>query len=220
MRLPGAEVAAGLVLIQRCRAANPAVLILAVIEDDPLLAIAVLAADVDGLATISLNATTLGGRIQRLLRRNPGLTPAGSGGQERGGFFFADAKVRDDLVVEFRDGIEEPIRPKQHAMLRLFAGNPGRLISKEEIGAAVWGYEVPNGGNSIDQYLSALRRMFRRHGHDLDRWISSVPKAGWRVGVSAPRGDAIRPAQEAPHHPSLRKGAAGRPAPSYKLASA
>ena len=130
-------------------------------------------------------------RIRKLLARSESRTPirrAGGVMLSRSAFGFAEAQVLPDLRIRFPDGAEERIRPKQHGILRVFVERAGSLVLKDELVQAVWGSDASNGGHSVNEYLSTLRRLFLRHGVDFNALVVNEPKAGWRIDarVAAP----------------------------------
>jgi TolB-like protein/DNA-binding winged helix-turn-helix (wHTH) protein/Tfp pilus assembly protein PilF len=74
------------------------------------------------------------------------------------------------------DGEEVALRPKTFDFLRYLVANPGRLVSKDELLAAVWP-DVLVSDDSIVQCISELRRAFG--GHD-QRLIKTFQRRGYR----------------------------------------
>jgi len=74
------------------------------------------------------------------------------------------------------DGQEIAIRPKTFGVLRYLAENAGRLVSKEDLFAAVWpGLVVTD--DTLVQSIAELRRVL---GDDGARFIRTVPRRGYR----------------------------------------
>src|SRR6476469_4754360 len=74
------------------------------------------------------------------------------------------------------DGSEIVLRPKTFGVLKFFVENPGRLISKEEIFAAIWrGLAVTD--DVLVQSIGELRRAL---GQDGPRLIRTIPRRGYR----------------------------------------
>lgn len=75
-----------------------------------------------------------------------------------------DAEQAPDLKIDFgrhsvlRDGRQIILSRKEFALLELLASDPGRLFSREEIYAAVWGSEVVVGDRTIDVHVRKLRQ--------------------------------------------------------------
>ncbi len=86
-----------------------------------------------------------------------------------------------------RDGQERRLEPRLMDLLLLFAGSPGRVISKDEIVASVWS------GRAIgdDTLAAAVSRLRSALGETKDeRFIETLPKRGYRLLI-APEGSDI-----------------------------
>lgn len=80
--------------------------------------------------------------------------------------------------VLVRDGRETRIEPQLVELLLLFAGSGGRVLSKDEIIAAVWQ------GRAIgdDTLAAAISRLRAALGESKsDRYIETIPKRGYRL---------------------------------------
>lgn len=127
-------------------------------------------------------------RIRKLLERRrpafPELRRAGGVLLGRESFDFGPVLVTPSLTIQFPDGSEERIRPKQHGMLKVFRERAGSLVLKEELVRTVWGSDCNEDGHSVNEYLSTLRALFKRHGIDFGALVTNEPKAGWRAAAS------------------------------------
>ena len=99
---------------------------------------------------------------------------------------------RGSLLLE---GNEVALRPKTFAVLRHLVENSGRLVSKEELFAAVW----PNLVITDDALVQSIGELRRALGDDGLRLIRTIPRRGYRFEseVSALTA-AGEPAPEAP----------------------
>ena len=98
-------------------------------------------------------------------------TPAAPGGVKR----FADFEV-DPARGELRvGGAPVSLRPKTFALLAHLAAHPGRLLSKDELIAAVWP-DVTVSDDSLVQCISELRAALGDSGQ---RLIKTVPRRGY-----------------------------------------
>jgi TolB-like protein/DNA-binding winged helix-turn-helix (wHTH) protein/Flp pilus assembly protein TadD len=122
------------------------------------------------------------------------------------------------------DGIEEvALRPKTFSFLRYLATNPGRLVSKDELLAAVWPNVIVS-DDSIVQCVTELRRALGDHDQ---RTIKTVQRRGYRFEAALsvdPRplpadGPVLSAANDAP--PPLPRGppSFGRPRHTVMLAA-
>ena len=74
------------------------------------------------------------------------------------------------------DGNEIALRPKTFAVLRHLVDNSGRLVSKDELFAAVW----PNLAVTDDALVQSIGELRRALGDDGPRLIRTVPRRGYR----------------------------------------
>jgi DNA-binding winged helix-turn-helix (wHTH) protein len=89
------------------------------------------------------------------------------------------------------DGNEIALRPKTFAVLRHLIENSGRLVSKEDLFAAVW----QNLAVTDDALVQSIGELRRALGDDGARLIKTVPRRGYRfeadVSVIAPAGPSM-----------------------------
>src|SRR5262245_45699276 len=85
------------------------------------------------------------------------------------------------------DGNEIALRPKAFAVMRYLVENSGRVVSKDELFAAVW----PNLIVTDDALVQSVGELRRAVGADGMRFIKTIPHRGFRfeaaVSVIAPR---------------------------------
>src|SRR5262245_18818614 len=74
------------------------------------------------------------------------------------------------------DGNEIALRPKTFAVLQFLVGNSGRLVSKDELFAAVW----PNLAITDDALVQSIGELRRALGNDGLRLIKTIPRRGYR----------------------------------------
>ena len=75
-----------------------------------------------------------------------------------------------------RDGNEIALRPKTFAVLQYLVENSGRLVSKDELFAAVW----PNLAVTDDALVQSIGELRRALGEDGPRLIKTIPRRGYR----------------------------------------
>jgi pimeloyl-ACP methyl ester carboxylesterase len=78
------------------------------------------------------------------------------------------------------------LRPKAFDVLRHLAGNPGRVVSKEELMAAVW----PGVFVTDDALVQCVRDVRRVLGEAGQRIVKTVPRRGYMFDVVAPAAPA------------------------------
>ncbi len=125
----------------------------------------------------------------------------------------------DSQRAELRgpDGIMVKLRPKTFEMLRLFAANPGRVLSKQELMEAVWP-NVHVGEDSLFQCIRELRTVL---GDERRQIIKLAAGGGYRltVEVEPPPQPAAQPLAEpagflAPAEAPLSGAADAKPVPA------
>jgi TolB-like protein/DNA-binding winged helix-turn-helix (wHTH) protein/cytochrome c-type biogenesis protein CcmH/NrfG len=99
-----------------------------------------------------------------------------------------------------QDGNEIALRPKTFGVLRYLIENSGRLVSKDELFAAVW----PNLAITDDALVQSIGELRRALGDDGQRLIRTIPRRGYRfeaaVAVIAPDDPAVTDATPATRH--------------------
>ena len=89
------------------------------------------------------------------------------------------------------DGNEIALRPKTFAVLRYLVENSGRLVSKDELFAAVW----PNLAITDDALVQSIGELRRAFGDDGPRLIKTVPRRGYRFESAV---SIVAPADQSP----------------------
>lgn len=115
------------------------------------------------------------------------------------------------------DGSEIALRPKTFAVLHYLVENPCRLVSKEDIFAAVW----PKQAITDDVLVQSIGELRRALGDDGASLIRTVPRRGYRfesvvepadpsgtdrAATSAPKDQAPKPAPPAATSFAARRG--------------
>jgi len=97
------------------------------------------------------------------------------------------------------DGNEVALRPKTFAVLHYLIDNSGRLVSKDELFAAVW----PNLAVTDDTLVQSIGELRRALGDDGPRLVRTIPRRGYRfdsaVSEIAPAGPPAPEATPASH---------------------
>jgi TolB-like protein/DNA-binding winged helix-turn-helix (wHTH) protein/Tfp pilus assembly protein PilF len=92
------------------------------------------------------------------------------------------------------DGNEIELRPRTFAVLQHLVENSRRLVSKEELFAAVWTNVVVT-DDALVQSIGELRRAL---GDDSQRLIRTVPRRGYRLECDVSEAAPTRPAPASP----------------------
>ncbi len=102
------------------------------------------------------------------------------------------AEVRASEILDFRDlelnlatyqatigGVPSDLTYMEYELLRFFVENPGRVWSREQLLAKVWGYDYFGGSRTVDVHV---RRLRAKLGEERSSWISTVRSVGYRFG--------------------------------------
>ena len=104
------------------------------------------------------------------------------------------------------NGNEVRLRPKTFAVLKFLVENAGRLVTKDEIFAAVW----PNLAVTDDTLVQSIGELRRELGEDGPRLIKTIPRRGYRFDASVTglaAGDDLVPGAAAPEPAASPAGA-------------
>ena len=67
----------------------------------------------------------------------------------------------------------------EYELLRFFVENSGRVWSREQLLAKVWGYDYFGGSRTVDVHV---RRLRAKLGEERSSWITTVRSVGYRFG--------------------------------------
>ncbi len=89
-----------------------------------------------------------------------------------------------NLLTREVDRDDQPVRlsSTEFELLSYLVQNSGRVLSREQILRAVWGYEYDPGTNVVDVYIGYLRRKLRVEGKKVP--IVTVRSVGYRFDAS------------------------------------
>lgn len=119
----------------------------------------------------------LAAKIQALLRRE-------SRKRSGGGIRVSGLEYNADARRLTRDGEEIPLSAKEHALIRLFMENPGRVFSKEDLYSLIWcDGKTPAkiDDNTVMVHINRLRGKIEPDPKD-PRHILTVWGVGYRMG--------------------------------------
>jgi DNA-binding winged helix-turn-helix (wHTH) protein/Tol biopolymer transport system component len=141
---------------------------------------------------------------------------------------FAPFELDLDRGSLTQDGREVALRPKTFHVLRHLVVHHGKLVSKDDLTAAVW-TDTAVTDNSLSQCLSEIRRAL---GDESQTIIRTVARRGYvfdaPIEPDEPAGARLPPGTESPAHsgiepdraPGISAGLAERPPPWQALAAA
>lgn len=136
------------------------------------------------------------------------------------GFRIGDCEVApEDGTVLAPHGLQR-IGPRPMALLRTLAAHPGRVLSREELMAAVWAGLVVS-DETLSRCISDLRQALGDDSHK-PRYIETLSRRGYRL-IAPPRPAAVAPDPTveaeiaAPTPGPVAEPAAGRAAPEHTV---
>lgn len=117
-------------------------------------------------------------RVRALLRRPADPLPAT--------LRVGDLELDTGLRAARRGERQIPLTTKEFAVLEYLMRNPGRVVTREQIGDHAWDANFDPFSNVIDVYIARLRRKVDGEGEE--PLIETVRGAGYRFGPAAPGG--------------------------------
>ena len=132
-----------------------------------------LSAGADDYLTKPFSIAELLARIAALLRRALLAAPESAADTFAFGAATVDAST---LTVTASDGTSQRLLPRELRLLKLFAENPGKVFSRDELLDRLWGVSYYGTTRTLDQRLMLLRKKL---GSDATR-IESVHGVGYK----------------------------------------
>ena len=132
-----------------------------------------LSAGADDYLTKPFSIAELLARIAALLRRALLAAPESAADTFAFGAATVDAST---LTVTASDGTSQRLLPRELGLLKLFAENPGKVFSRDELLDRFWGVSYYGTTRTLDQRLMLLRKKL---GSDAAR-IESVHGVGYK----------------------------------------
>jgi two-component system response regulator RegX3 len=144
--LPGTEVC------RRIRRRSDVPVIMVSAKDSEIDKVVGLELGADDYVTKPYSPRELVARIDAVLRRVPDSRPGDAGMLEVG-------NVRMDVErhVVTIDGVETQLPLKEFELLKMFLRNPGRVLSRSELIAQVWGADYVGDTKTLDVHVKRLR---------------------------------------------------------------
>jgi len=164
----------------RARSRVPIIMLTAKVEDSD--AVRGLQLGADDYVTKPFSPRQLIARVEAVLRR-----AADTGSPAARVLSFNE----DDLIIDDAAGTVQkagaPVRvtPREFRLLRLFAGNPGRVFSREELISRALGHDFDGSDRTIDAHVKNIRQKIESDPH-APRYIHTVHGIGYRFSVGKP----------------------------------
>lgn len=142
----------------------------------------------DDYVTKPFSRPELLARIEAVLRRqrreaaaeDAGATSNATSERLVFGPVVIDAARRELLV----GGDPVHLTTKEFDLLAFMAGHPGRIFTRDQLLARIWGYDYAGDGRTVDVHVSWLRGKLRRSGGH--NWFRTVRGVGYALSPPAP----------------------------------
>jgi DNA-binding response OmpR family regulator len=118
-------------------------------------------------------------RVEAVLRRSADV---GAPAAKVLSFNDHDLLIDDAAGTVEKAGLAVSITPREFRLLRLFAGNPGRVFSREELIARALGDDFEGSDRTIDAHVKNLRHKIETDPHS-PRYIHTVHGIGYRFST-------------------------------------
>lgn len=135
----------------------------------------------DDYLTKPFSLRELQARVSAILRRVEMLRARSQTDEAKA---IVDDRLRiDPLTYEVvADGVPITLTAKEFDLLRLLAGNPGRVFSRDYLLDRIWGTDYEGGDRTVDTHMVRLRRKLGGPGSVADRLTTL-----WGVGYKYER---------------------------------
>jgi DNA-binding response OmpR family regulator len=82
------------------------------------------------------------------------------------------------------EGTEIELKPREFDLLAHLAGSPGRVFTREQLLASVWGLDYSGDPRTVDTHVKTLRERLSDEA-ERPRWIETVRGVGYRFREEA-----------------------------------
>jgi DNA-binding response OmpR family regulator len=161
----------------RARSRVPIIMLTAKVEDSS--AVNGLGLGADDYVTKPFSPKQLMARVEAVLRRS---ADTGSPAARVLSFNDQDLVIDDAAGSVQKAGLTVSITPREFRLLRLFAGNPGRVFSREELISRALGDDFDGSDRTIDAHVKNLRQKIETDPH-APRYIHTVHGIGYRFSA-------------------------------------
>jgi DNA-binding response OmpR family regulator len=164
----------GLAVCRAIRRESDVPVIMLTARDTELDTVVGLEVGADDYLTKPFSMVELIARIRAMLRRAAPRHGTPPGRVELRGIAIDVARRR--VTVE---GAEVDLKPREFDLLAHLAGSPGRVFTREQLLASVWGLDYSGDPRTVDTHVKTLRERLSDEA-ERPRWIETVRGVGYR----------------------------------------
>jgi DNA-binding response OmpR family regulator len=164
LMLPGLD---GIEVCRRIQRERPVPVLMLTARDSEADLLVGLAVGADDYMTKPFSMRELIARVHALLRR----VERDAAEPETGPLTIAGVELDAATRRVRRDGESVHLTPTEFDLVHYLAARPGRVATREELLAEVWGYDVPSGARTVDSHIRSIRRKL---GSDFVRTVHGV----------------------------------------------
>jgi len=168
----------GLEVCRQIRTFSKVPIIMLTAKDEDLDKLLGLGLGADDYITKPFNPREVVARIRAVLRR---IEDTGSDPRI---LEFTDLEINLDEYKIIVDGQEVLLTSKEIEILWLLASSPGRVFTREQILARIWGYEYFGDTRTVDTHIKRLRKKLKVRD-DLSWDIKTIWGVGYKFEVKA-----------------------------------
>ena len=167
--LPGMSGIEVLRVLRRESVATPVIVVSA--KGDEIDRVVGLKVGADDYVSKPFSRPELLARVEAVLRRGRRATPDTEPGEK---LSFGPVHIDVSRRVVTIGGEALHLTAKEFDLLSFMAARPGRIFTRDQLLAGVWGYDYTGDGRTIDVHVSWLRGKLRTDGHDYFRTVRGV----------------------------------------------
>jgi two-component system response regulator RegX3 len=172
--LPGLD---GFEVCRRLRKESAVPVIIVSARQDEIDKVVGLEVGADDYLTKPFSARELRARLRAVLRR-AGAEPAVPGTVRQRGDLCVNADARAVSVA----GRAVRLKPKEFEVLWLLVKNEGRVFTRDQLIAAVWGFDFEGDPRTVDVHIRRIRRALGESGA-APRYLHTVHGVGYKFAV-------------------------------------
>jgi DNA-binding response OmpR family regulator len=160
LMLPGID---GLEVLRRLHQESSVYVLLLTARSEEVDKVVGLAVGADDYLTKPFSPRELVARVKAILRRNRAAPGGGAEAQTRPSLVFESLLIDPERREVYRDGEPVELTPREFDLLYALAAAPGRVFTREQLLASVWGRDFAGIDRVVDVHIGLLRRKLEPH---------------------------------------------------------